>query len=90
MDFWTLQQRHQRHWGYASPRGPDAPERIILREVLKAAMAKGYEDRVNHFVNVLEQFIERTRPEVRRPIPPYRKPKPHPPQKHRPRPDPQD
>jgi len=91
VDFHELHRRHQRHWGYASPRPAEAPERIILREVLKAAMAEGYEDRVNHFVNVLEQFIERSGPETRRPIPPYRKPKRRPPpRKPRPRRDPQD
>lgn len=84
VDFHSIHARRYRR-GVAVPRSPDAPERVILREVLKAAIATGYEDRVNAFVNVLEQYIDRPRPEKRNPIPPYRPPGPH-----RPGPPPRD
>ena len=75
IDFYAEQERNRRR-GYAMPKSDDAPERVIFREVLKAAMAKGYEDRVDAFVNVLEQYIEWPRPEERLVIPPWRPPVP--------------
>ncbi|KKL83742.1 hypothetical protein LCGC14_1971710, partial [marine sediment metagenome] len=71
IDFYDKRWQTYRR-GVAVPRDPESPGRVIFREVLKAAMAKGYEDRVNAFVNVLEQYIERPRPEERKPIPPWR------------------
>ena len=85
VDFHAMQERRYRR-GVAVPRSPKAPERVIFREMLKAAMAKGYEDRVDAFVNVLEQYIERAAPEKRRTIPPYRPPS----GPHRPSPPPPD
>ena len=85
VDFHAMQQRRYRR-GVAVPRSPIAPERVIFREMLKAAMARGYEDRVDAFVNVLEQYIERSRPEKRKAIPPHRRPS----GPHRPGPPPPD
>ncbi len=66
VDFATLAREHS-SWGVARPRGDASPGRMILREILKAAMAKGYEDRVNTFVDVLEQYVEGPRPPRRDP-----------------------
>jgi len=84
--FGTLQMEH-RNYGVAQPRSAKAPDRIILREILKAAMAKGYEHRVNHFVNVLEQYTEHIGPEKRSVVKPHKPSKR--PYKPRPRKDPQ-
>ena len=78
IDFYSEAERNYSR-GFALPKSADAPERVIFREVLKAAMAKGYEDRVDAFVNVLEQYIEWPRPEVRYTIPPWRPYVPGPP-----------
>jgi hypothetical protein len=80
VDFHAIRRRARRR-GYAVPRPEDSPDRVIFREVLKAAIAGGYEDRVNAFVNVLEQYVERTYPEDRDVVYPPRKKGPGKPRK---------
>ena len=74
VDFW--QRRARMHLGCALPTDPDLPERTIFREVLTAAVAEGYRDRVIPFVNVLLQYVERPWEEKRGHFPPYVPPKP--------------
>ena len=59
---------------------------MIRRYIADAEHFEKEGDRVNAFVNVLEQYIERSTPEKRRPIPPYRPPR----GPHQPRPPPRD
>lgn len=42
----------------ASPRNEKVSGRVILREVLKAVLEKGYRDRVNPFVGIMMEYID--------------------------------
>jgi len=78
--FWVsfLPESHRasRTLGTASPPRDDLPEQVILREVLKAALADDYADRVDPFINVLMQYVETPVKEKREPFGPVQPHKP--------------
>ena len=65
----------------ASPPEKGAPDEMLLREILKASVVKGYESRVDPFVNVLMNYVNRSVPEKREAFEPV---KPKPPKAHEP------
>jgi Mg-chelatase subunit ChlD len=42
----------------ADPSDKETPDRLLFRQVLTAAMEKGYEDRLDPFLNVLMEYVE--------------------------------
>jgi len=77
--FWvsfTAKGSHRDIYGVARPLSADAPEQIIFRRVFKAAVAAGYEDRIDSFVNVLMQYVNHSWKEQRRHRPPHKPGKP--------------
>ncbi len=54
----------------ARPISDNAAQRVILQEVLKEALPKGYQNRVNVFVNVLLEYVDVPLKEKRQPFGP--------------------
>lgn len=71
--FWvdfTFAEQNARDIDVANPPNVDAPEQVILREVLKAAIMDDYKDRVDTFINVLMQYVDQPLEEKRQPFGP--------------------
>lgn len=71
--FWVdfeEEQRSSRDLGTASPPSQTAPQRVMFREVLNAAMGHDYLDRLDPFLNVLLQYVNRPVEEQRLSFPP--------------------
>ncbi len=58
----------------ASPQGKDDSGRILLSEVLKAVLEKGYSDRVDPFIGVLLEYVEKPVKEKRHSFGPWKEP----------------
>jgi hypothetical protein len=70
--FWVSFERHNvspRSTSCAQPTDEDSPDRLIFREVLTAALHKGYRDRVGPFVRVLLEFVDESPREFRQGFP---------------------
>jgi len=73
--FWTQSQINPRWRGTAQPTEGNMAERVILRQVLCAALDISYQVRVDAFIGVLLEYIEEPLKETRKPFP---KVTPHP------------
>lgn len=73
--FWTQSQMNPRWRGTARPTEGNMAERIILRQVLRAALDVSYRQRVDAFIGVLLEYVEEPLKETRKPFP---KVTPHP------------
>ena len=70
--FWVNFERHNvspQSTSCAQPTEEDSPDRLIFREVLTAALNKGYRDRVGPFVRVLLEFVDESPREWRQGFP---------------------
>lgn len=64
---------HSSRWtSVARPQKKSDSDRVILREVLKALLEKGYRDRVEPFVDVLLEYVEAPTKEKRYPFDTWR------------------
>jgi len=83
VQFWAQSQNNPRWQDTASPVDGNTAERVILRQVLRAVLEKGYQNRVDPFIGVLLEYVEQPLKETRRPFPratPGRRGRPHDPQ----------
>ena len=62
-----------RSTGTARPKDENTPDRLIFRTVLKLILEEGYKDRVDPFINILLEYVERPMPERRSPFGPARR-----------------
>ena len=73
--FWTQSQINPRWKGTAQPTEGNMAERVILRQVLRAALDDSYRERVDPFIGLLLEYVEEPLKETRNPFP---KVTPHP------------
>jgi hypothetical protein len=62
--------------GLAWPDEGKSTDREVIAAVLRSVLSEAYHDRVEAFVNVLMEYVERTSPEVRKSFPPRPPPTP--------------
>ncbi len=76
---WFPKDAGNNRW-YMVPRAPNEsfpPDRLIFREILRAAMPQGFGDRIDPFISVLLEYVDRSVPEKRAPFAAYRSSGPH-------------
>ena len=84
--FWTQSQMNPRYRGTARPTEGNMAERVILRQVLRAALDISYRERVDAFIGLLLEYVEEPLKETRKPFPkitPHRGGTPRDPQMNR-------
>jgi len=68
---------HRSHYfgltGTATPSSENTPEKVIFRNVLKSLLEEDYRDRVDAFIRILLEYVEKPIPEKRTPFPPGRR-----------------
>ncbi len=67
--FWTQSQKNPRWLDTARPTEGTHADRVILRQVLRAALNVSYRKRVDAFIGVLLEYVEDPLPEKREPFP---------------------
>ncbi|NIA22310.1 MAG: VWA domain-containing protein [Anaerolineaceae bacterium] len=69
VEFWTQSQLDPRWKGTARPTEGNMAERVILRQVLRAALNDSYRRRVDPFIGLLLEYVEEPLKETRKPFP---------------------